>query len=86
MYFCRCIDCYTLCVQSCFRILTYNPIFRDVFREVGLLETLTWLLSQYAERARQRGLASLGAAEQTLSLLLIDILAMIIKANNANAS
>lgn len=48
-------ECCILCVQSCFRILSFNPVVRDAFREVGLLEVLTSLVAQFSDRLKAKG-------------------------------
>ena len=36
------------------RILSYDPKYKDVFREVGVLEVLTNCLKQYAEDLKEK--------------------------------
>uniref|UniRef100_A0A914V8R9 Uncharacterized protein n=1 Tax=Plectus sambesii TaxID=2011161 RepID=A0A914V8R9_9BILA len=74
-----------LCVQSCFRILSFNLVLRDAFREVGLLEVLTSMTMQFSERIRAAEAIDLSQQEKTLALLAIDMLTMLMKGNAANA-
>ena len=43
------LECCVLAVQSLIQILKSDPIFREVFREVGMVEVLVCLLSLYTE-------------------------------------
>ncbi|XP_076326045.1 WD repeat and FYVE domain containing 3 bchs isoform X2 [Tachypleus tridentatus] len=42
------LECSITCLQTLLNILHYNNVFKDVFREVGLLEVLVTCLHRYA--------------------------------------
>ncbi len=44
----RSLECSILCVKSLHKILRYHAMYKDVFREVGLLEVMVTCLHRYA--------------------------------------
>ena len=44
----RSTECSMLCVKTLLRILRHHNIYKDVFREVGLLEVMVTCLHRYA--------------------------------------
>ncbi|CAD6191346.1 unnamed protein product [Caenorhabditis auriculariae] len=69
-------------VQSFFRLLTVDSVIKDAFREIGLLDTLCFIIKQIFEAKKARNI-TLG--EQKLCLLSTDLLTVIIKSNVENA-
>ncbi|XP_055300472.1 WD repeat and FYVE domain-containing protein 3 isoform X2 [Sitodiplosis mosellana] len=43
------ISCNTLCIRTLLNILRHNSIFKDVYREVGILEVFVGCLMKYSE-------------------------------------
>lgn len=41
-------SCTVLCFKTLHRILQFHPLFKDVFREVGMLEVIVTCLRRYA--------------------------------------
>ncbi|KHN76238.1 WD repeat and FYVE domain-containing protein 3 [Toxocara canis] len=76
------VACCELSLQSAFRILSANVILKDAFREVGLVETFTWITMHYVAVLKERPLSQ---QEARIALLSTDILALLVSGNNANA-
>ncbi|KAK5969779.1 hypothetical protein GCK32_006168 [Trichostrongylus colubriformis] len=69
-------------VQAAFRLLTVDSVIKDAFREVGLLDTLCYIISNLFAQYKQRILTE---NENKLALLATDLLTVIIKGNLENA-
>ncbi|KAL6737025.1 hypothetical protein Aduo_010703 [Ancylostoma duodenale] len=69
-------------VQAAFRLLTVDSVIKDAFREVGLLDTLCYIINNLFAQYKQR---SLTENEKKLTLLATDLLTVIIKGNLENA-
>ncbi|ETN78724.1 hypothetical protein NECAME_10189 [Necator americanus] len=69
-------------VQAAFRLLTVDSLIKDAFREVGLLDTLCYIINNLFAQYKQR---SLTENETKLTLLATDLLTVIIKGNLENA-
>ena len=41
-------ECSLLCMKTLLNILSYSPVYKDAFREVGLLEVMVTCLHRYA--------------------------------------
>ncbi|KAK0399841.1 hypothetical protein QR680_003241 [Steinernema hermaphroditum] len=76
------IPCCIVCLQSAFRVLSANPVFKDVFRDVGLVETFSWIFHHFLDTVRIRPLQE---TETRLCLLTTDFLTVLVKGNAANA-
>lgn len=46
-------SCSILCLKTLLNILRHNSVFKDVYREVGILEILVSCLNRYADHVRQ---------------------------------
>ena len=44
----RSMSCSIMCVKSLLKVLRYHNVYKDVFREVGLLEVMVTCLHRYA--------------------------------------
>ncbi|CAJ0587641.1 unnamed protein product, partial [Mesorhabditis spiculigera] len=69
-------------VQSAFRVLTVDSLLKDAFREVGMLETLSYVLNQLFGVQKTRELTD---DERKLTLLATDLLTVVVKGNVENA-
>ncbi|KJH49519.1 Beige/BEACH domain protein [Dictyocaulus viviparus] len=69
-------------VQAAFRLLTVDSLMKDAFREVGLLDTLCYIISNLFNLYKQQNLTE---KEKKLALLATDLLTVIIKGNLENA-
>ncbi|BFZ02583.1 hypothetical protein BsWGS_05621 [Bradybaena similaris] len=83
------IDCSILCMNSLLRILRYHSVYRDVFREVGMLEVMVTCLHRYAaqlkEQNSQTEAVTVSEEQQQLGLHVMEALAVLLSGNGANA-
>jgi len=42
------LDCSVLCMRTLLKLLHYHVIYKDVFREIGLIEVMVTCLQRYA--------------------------------------
>ncbi|KAM3726430.1 WD repeat and FYVE domain-containing protein [Dirofilaria immitis] len=75
------LECCVLFLQSAFRILSANPLLKDVFREVGLVESLTWTVLHFVSTDKIRPVSE---SEGRVALLSTDILSLLLNNNFAN--
>lgn len=47
-------ECAVLCMHSLFKLLSHSPVFKDVFREVGILEVLTSLVQNFVDAVKEK--------------------------------
>ncbi|OZC09884.1 hypothetical protein X798_02990 [Onchocerca flexuosa] len=76
------LECCVLFLQSAFRILSANSLLKDAFREVGLVESLTWTMLHFISANKIRPLCE---SEGRVALLSTDILSLLVSNNLANA-
>ncbi|CAI2350201.1 unnamed protein product [Caenorhabditis sp. 36 PRJEB53466] len=83
----------TIIVQMCFKLITVDPIIKDAFREVGLLDALCFIIRRMYEMQHSAqsshsftaiSTCSRGQDQLKLSLLTTDLLTIIIKNNTEN--
>ncbi|CAL1540511.1 unnamed protein product, partial [Lymnaea stagnalis] len=83
------IDCSILCMKSLLRILRYHSVYRDVFREVGMLEVMVTCLHRYAGQLKEQcsiaDQAPVSEEQQELGLLVMEALSVLLSGNGANA-
>ncbi|KAJ8022395.1 WD repeat and FYVE domain-containing protein 3 [Holothuria leucospilota] len=92
------IECNILAVQCLLNILKWSALYRDVFREVGLLEVMVTCLNQYAAMLKSKQSESGGERvtgveaeiyvperQQNLAFGVMDILTELLKENEENA-
>lgn len=62
LFGCSSPECSLLCMKTLLNILSYNALYKDAFREVGLLEVMVTCLHRYAAllKAEQDGTGGLG--------------------------
>lgn len=53
-YFSSLSDCHQGALCFLIRIVSYDPKFKEVFRDVGVLEVLTYCLKQYAADLKEK--------------------------------
>ncbi|XP_070185825.1 WD repeat and FYVE domain-containing protein 3-like isoform X2 [Littorina saxatilis] len=83
-----------LCMKTLLRILRYHSVYRDVFREVGILEVMVTCLHRYAAHLKEIHTPSpdsenkleLSEDQQELGHLVMEALSVLLTGNNANAS
>ncbi|KAK7508020.1 hypothetical protein BaRGS_00000985, partial [Batillaria attramentaria] len=82
-----------LCMKTLLRILRYHSVYRDVFREVGILEVMVTCLHRYAAHLKEIHNASpdtgdtveLSEEQQELGHLVMEALAVLLTGNSSNA-
>lgn len=83
------VECSMFCMKTLLNILKHNVIFKDVYREVGLLEVIVTLLSRYASFLENKKLgASKGMppGQEKLGGLVIEGIILLLNGNIANAT
>ncbi|XP_041362357.1 WD repeat and FYVE domain-containing protein 3-like isoform X2 [Gigantopelta aegis] len=88
------IECSILCMKTLLRILRYHSVYRDVFREVGMLEVMVSCLHRYAALLKEpQDPASISAEsekvnckEEELGHLVMEALTLLLSGNSSNAS
>ncbi|VDN90901.1 unnamed protein product [Brugia pahangi] len=76
------LGCCVLFLQSAFRILSASALLKDAFREVGLVESLTWTVLHFISTEKIRPLSE---SEGRVALLSTDILSLLVSGSLANA-
>ncbi|CAH1175861.1 unnamed protein product [Phaedon cochleariae] len=78
-------DCSILCMQTLLNVLQYNAIFKDVYREVGMLEVFVTCLNRYANLLEdKKSKSSLGQGQ--LGGLVVEALTILLTSNSSNAN
>ncbi|CAI9723395.1 repeat and FYVE domain-containing 3-like isoform X2 [Octopus vulgaris] len=84
------IECSIICMKSLLKILRYHTVYKDVFREVGMLEVMVTCLHRYAALLKdpQNGVEHFKISEEqmTLGFYVMEALANLLNGNSANAS
>uniref|UniRef100_T1IYC2 Alfy-like armadillo-like repeat domain-containing protein n=1 Tax=Strigamia maritima TaxID=126957 RepID=T1IYC2_STRMM len=78
------------CMQTLLKFVKHNAIFKDVYREVGLLEVIVSCLHRYAallKESQNKSAESESESGQSyiLGSLVMDALALILSGNSSNA-
>ncbi|RZF45662.1 hypothetical protein LSTR_LSTR010613 [Laodelphax striatellus] len=86
-------SCSITCMQTLLSILKHNTIFKDVYREVGILEVFVTCLQRYATLLKEKQQAlddgrvfELDKEDITLGTLVMDSLIVLLNGNNQNAN
>ncbi|CAG9859319.1 unnamed protein product [Phyllotreta striolata] len=86
-------DCSILCMKTLLDILKHNPIFKDVYREVGLLEVVVTCLNRYATILEDKKLSGSNmkdckhiSKQEKLGELVLEALTILLTSNSANAN
>ncbi|XP_050700499.1 WD repeat and FYVE domain-containing protein 3-like isoform X2 [Eriocheir sinensis] len=85
------LSCSITCMNTLLTILKHNAVFKDVFREVGLLEVLVTCLSRYHELLKSRSqqdtqVKGEGSEEEQLGFLVVEALTFLLSGNSQNAA
>lgn len=87
------VDCSTLAMQTLLNILKHNSIFKDVYREVGLLEVFVTCLDRYSKFLESRKVANESGREYTmpngqekLGNMVMEALTVLLSGSGANAN
>lgn len=87
------INCSIMCMETLINILRHNTIFKDVYREVGLLEVFVTCLHRYAtilkdkQAAQNQGLEyKISPEDERLGALVMEALTTLLAGNVQNAN
>ncbi|KAL1508880.1 hypothetical protein ABEB36_003702 [Hypothenemus hampei] len=87
------VDCSISCMKIILNILKHHVIFKDVYREVGLLEVIVTLLSRYASFLENKKIGfvkgkeySMPPGQEKLGGLIIEAITHLLSGNASNAS
>ena len=83
-------QCNILCLKSMLNILQTHSIYKDVFREVGMLEVMVTCLHRYAAllktpESEDVEPETVAADQQELGFLVMECLTTLVSGNNKNA-
>nr|CAI5817565.1 unnamed protein product [Callosobruchus analis] len=86
------VDCSILCMKTLLEILKHNVIFKDVYREVGLLEVFVTLLNRYLSMLNEKNAVEDGekvckapVGQEQLGAFVIEALTVLLTGNSQNA-
>ncbi|KAK9884773.1 hypothetical protein WA026_009003 [Henosepilachna vigintioctopunctata] len=86
-------DCSILCFQTLLNVLKYNAIFKDVYREVGMLEVFVTCLRRYAvfleekKTSREHDMEFImPIGQEKLGNLVVEALTLLLTGNSSNAT
>ena len=54
------VECSVLCMETLLKLLRHHVIYKDVFREVGLIEVMVNCLQRYAALLKESDVSSGG--------------------------
>ncbi|CAH0558995.1 unnamed protein product [Brassicogethes aeneus] len=87
------VECSILCMNSLIHILKHNVMFKDVYREVGMLEVFVTCLNRYENFLDEKKVANskgqhyvMSPGQETLGSLILDALTLLLPNNGANAT
>ncbi|XP_060523655.1 WD repeat and FYVE domain-containing protein 3 [Cylas formicarius] len=87
------VECSILCMRTLLDILKHNVLFKDVYREVGLLEVFVTLLTRYGNLLENKKSAKLKSKEsplvpsqERLGGLVTEAITLLVNGNAANAN
>ncbi|XP_044260057.1 WD repeat and FYVE domain-containing protein 3 isoform X2 [Tribolium madens] len=83
------VDCSILCVQTLLNILKHNVIFKDVYREVGMLEVFVTCLNRYLsflEEKKSKPEFKIPSGQEKLGTLVVEALTHLLAGNQSNAT
>lgn len=86
-------SCSIICMQTLLNILKHNTVFKDVYREVGILEVFVTCLQRYETLLREKQQAidagkvyELNKEDDRLGVLVMESLTVLLNGNTNNAN
>ncbi|XP_061175428.1 WD repeat and FYVE domain-containing protein 3-like isoform X2 [Saccostrea echinata] len=82
-------SCTDLCFKTLQRILQFHALFKDVFREVGMLEVMVTCLRRYAalfEAGEGQNREPISKEQKEVGCLVMDCLTLLLSSNQSNAN
>ncbi|XP_073985786.1 WD repeat and FYVE domain containing 3 bchs [Rhodnius prolixus] len=87
------ISCSIICMQTLINILKHNTIFKDVYREVGILEVFVTCLQRYSSMMKEiqptiepGSEIIIDEKEEKLGMMVIEALSCLLNSNTNNAN
>ncbi|KAJ8919114.1 hypothetical protein NQ315_012099 [Exocentrus adspersus] len=87
------VECSILCTQALLNILKHNVIFKDVFREVGMLEVFVTCLNRYSSILEEKKVLQnkgkdykIPIGQEKLGGFVVEALTILLASNGANAN
>lgn len=87
------VECSIVCMQTLLNILKHSPIFKDVYREVGLLEVFVTCLDRYANFLEEQKSAvdsgkeyAIQPSQVKMGNMVIEALTLLLAGSGANAN
>lgn len=86
------VDCCIMCMQTLLNIMRHNAIFKEVYREVGMLEVFVTCLNRYAALLEERQASVIAGKEfkipkeqEKLGMMVMEGLTSLLSGNAKNA-
>lgn len=76
-------ECCIMCMQTLLNILKHNAMFKEVYREVGMLEVFATCLNKYASLLESN---TVNKEQQKLGTTVMEALTVLLAGNTANAN
>ncbi|XP_014261988.1 WD repeat and FYVE domain-containing protein 3 isoform X2 [Cimex lectularius] len=87
------VSCSIICMKTLLNILKHNVIFKDVYREVGILEVFVTCLQRYSTLLKERQQSQekniefvINPEQENLGMLVIEALTSLLNGNTSNAN
>nr|XP_022905895.1 WD repeat and FYVE domain-containing protein 3-like [Onthophagus taurus] len=87
------VECSIICMQTLLNILRHNNIFKDVYREVGLLEVFVTCLNRYGNLLETKKTAVdagkdffIPIGQERFGNMVIEALTVLLSSNSSNAN
>lgn len=87
------VECSIMCMQTLLNILKHNQIFKDVYREVGMLEVFVTCLDRYAKLMDTKKNAhdnnkeyTIPTGQEKLGGMVMEALTLLLSSSAANAN
>ncbi|XP_069124433.1 WD repeat and FYVE domain-containing protein 3-like isoform X2 [Argopecten irradians] len=84
------VQCSILCMKTLQRVLQHHAVYREVFREVGMLEVMVTCLHRYAALLKdpedEKADEKMEPEQQQLGFLVMDCLTLLLSSSNSNAA
>lgn len=87
------VDCSIMCMKTLINILKHDVIFKDVYREVGMLEVFVTCLNRYENflETRRNSLETgkdfvIPTGQEKLGNMIIEALTILLSGNSQNAN
>lgn len=87
------VECSIMCMQTLINILKHDALFKDVYREVGMLEVFVTCLKRYEnfletqKQSQENGkIYAIPQGQEKLGCMVIEALTILLAGNSLNAN